>query len=164
MLCEECHELEAEVLVTEVDASGNLKEKHLCKICAAKKGYIVQKQKPLTEMFADFLKERGEKEEEELTCSVCGMSWAEFRRQGRFGCAHCYREFGERIERLISRIQGTTRHTGREASADSQNPSAHKDMEVKRLRKELAKAIQEEEYEKAARLRDDLRKFEERSG
>ncbi|MBD3285737.1 hypothetical protein GF359_04695 [candidate division WOR-3 bacterium] len=162
MLCEDCHESEAEVLVTEVDSSGNLKEKHLCKVCASKKGYILQKQKPLVELFADFLKERGETDDKELTCSGCGMSWAEFKQTGRFGCAECYLKFGERIERLIARIQGTTHHTGRKAPREPEDSPVFRQMQMKRLRRELAKAIQAEEYEKAARLRDDLRKFEER--
>lgn len=162
MLCEECHENEADVLITEVDAGGNLAEKHLCKACASKKGYLLDKQKPLLQMFNEFLKEYGEgKKDEALRCSVCEMSWAEFRRIGRFGCENCYHEFGDRVEKLISRIQGTTQHVGRKASQDQNMVSF--EMEKKRLRQELAKAIQKEEYEKAARIRDDLRKYEERT-
>jgi protein arginine kinase activator len=165
MLCEDCHENEAEVLITEVDADGNLKERHLCKGCASKKGYLLDKEKPLLQMFNEFLKEQVEGEEskkdEELRCSVCGMSWAEFRSIGRFGCEKCYHEFGDRVEKLISRIQGTTQHVGRKASQDQAMVSL--EMEKKRLRQELATAIQKEEYEKAARIRDDLRKYEERT-
>lgn len=162
MLCEECHENEADVLITEVDADGNLKEKHLCKACASKKGYLLDKQKPLLQMFNEFLKEYGEdKKDEALRCSVCGMSWAEFRRIGRFGCENCYQEFGDRVEKLISRIQGTSQHVGRKASQDRNTVSL--EMEKKRLRQELARAVQKEEYEKAARIRDDLRKYEERT-
>jgi protein arginine kinase activator len=170
MLCEDCHENEAEVLVTEVDAEGSLKEKHLCKACASKKGYLLDKEKPLLQMFNEFLKEYGEGEEgeggeggkkdEEFRCSVCGMSWAEFRSIGRFGCEKCYHEFGDRVEKLISRIQGTSQHVGRKASQDENTVSL--EMEKKRLRQQLAKAIQHEEYEKAAKIRDDLRKYEER--
>ncbi len=161
MQCEECHENEAEVLITEIDADGNLVEKHLCKTCAGKKGYLHSKQKPLSELFTDILKEKGEGEEE-LCCSACGMSWADFRSTGRFGCENCYHEFGAKIEHLISRIQGTTHHTGRNAPAAPRQSPILRDMEVKRLRKELAKAIQQEQYEEAAKLRDDLRKYEER--
>lgn len=164
MLCEECHENEADVLITEVDANGNLAEKHLCKACASKKGYLLDKQKPLLQMFNEFLKEYGEgKKDEALRCSVCGMSWAEFRRIGRFGCENCYHEFGDHVEKLISRIQGTTQHVGRKASQDQSTSPVFLEMEKKRLRQELAKAIQKEEYEKAARIRDDLRKYEERT-
>lgn len=163
MLCEECHENEAEVLITEVDATGNLAEKHLCKACASKKGYLLDKHKPLSEMFSDFLKELGEAKDEELRCSACGMSWAEFRRLGRFGCERCYQEFGNHVERLVSAIQGTTQHTGRKASKNQKASPVFAEIEKKRLRQELLKAIQREEYEKAARIRDDLRKYEERT-
>ncbi len=163
MLCEECHENEAEVSITEVDAAGNLIEKHLCKACAAKKGYLLDKQKPLSEMFSELLKELGEGKDEELRCSACGMSWAEFRRLGRFGCERCYQEFGNHVEKLISRIQGTTQHTGREASKNQKPPPVFVEIEKKRLRQQLIKAIQQEEYEKAARIRDDLKKYEERT-
>jgi protein arginine kinase activator len=163
MLCEECHENEADVLITEVDAGGNLTEKHLCKACAAKKGYLLDKQKPLSQMFSELLKELGEGKDEELRCSACGMSWAEFRRLGRFGCERCYQEFGDHVEKLVSRIQGTAQHTGREAAKNQKPSPVFVEMEKKRLRQELLKAIQQEEYEKAARIRDDLKKYEERT-
>jgi len=163
MLCEDCHENEAEVLVTEVDASGNLKEKHLCKTCAGKKGYLLHKQKPLSQMFTELLKEQADAKDSALTCKACGMTWEEFRVLGRFGCEQCYVHFGDKVERLISRIQGTNQHTGRKASLTPPKSSAVFDeMERKRLREELIKAIQDEKYEKAAKIRDDLRKYEKR--
>lgn len=162
MLCDECHEREAEVLVTEVNPKGELKEKHICKECAAKKGYELTQQKPLVEVFADFLKE-SEADEESLRCSSCGMSWAEFRRKGRFGCEHCYTEFGPKVEQLLSRIHGTSRHTGKHSTVKPESSLVFREMEVKRIRKELTRAVEEEDYEKAARLRDEMKKYEKRA-
>lgn len=162
MLCEECHENESEVLITEVDSKGNLTEKNLCKACASKKGYFVQKQKPIAEIFSDALKEKQEGEEETY-CSTCGTSWSDFKEHGRFGCADCYKSFGDKIEKLITRVQGASRHVGRKAKAASGTSLIFADMELKRLRKELARAIQNEEYEKAARIRDDMKKYENRT-
>lgn len=163
MKCEDCHENEAEVLITEVNADGKLQEKHLCKSCAVKKGYVTSQDKPMIELFVDFLKEKGTVEDEKIKCSSCGMSWADFRRHGRLGCADCYANFSTRIEKLIDRIQSTSYHTGRSAKKKTHNSPVFIEQEIKRLRRDLAKAISDEEYEKAARLRDDLKKYEERS-
>ncbi len=160
MLCEECNERNAEVLITEVDAKGNLKEKHLCKQCAKKKGYIHSKEKPIAELFADYLKESATKDDSELKCVSCGSTWEDFRKIGRFGCQECYRSFGVKIENLLSRIHGTTRHVGRKIELGLSNTLMFKEMELKRLRKALAQAIQAEDYERAAKIRDSLRKFE----
>lgn len=159
MLCEDCRENESEVLVTEVNTQGVLQEKHLCKACAAKKGYLVQKEKPIAEIFSDALKEKQEGEEE-VVCNSCGTSWSDFKGKGRLGCSACYQSFGERIEKLISRVQGSTQHVGQRARSSHETSLVFKEVELKRLRKELARAIQEEEYEKAARIRDDMRKYE----
>lgn len=161
MLCDECHEREAEIKVTAVDAKGELNEKHLCKECAAKKGYESTQQKPLYELFTDLLKE-SVKDEDQIRCARCGMTWAEFRRNGRLGCQHCYTEFGSRVEQLLSKIHGTTRHTGRHSTVNPESTAMYREMEVARLRKELEKAIQDEDYEKAARLRDEVNKHEKR--
>jgi protein arginine kinase activator len=84
-------------------------------------------------------------------CPACGLTPGEFRRLSRFGCPHCYESFGRALESILKRIHGATRHRGRlpgGREAEFCDPAE--------LRRELAEAIRNEDFEAAARLRDRL--------
>jgi protein arginine kinase activator len=86
------------------------------------------------------------------------MSFAEFKRQARLGCAECYVSFHDELLPLIRRIHGAVQHVGRTASGGRK--LAQVKMNVQKLREALTSAIKDEDYEKAAALRDQLRKAE----
>lgn len=103
---------------------------------------------------------RATKSTEPEDCPVCGLSWTQFKHGGLFGCAHDYVQFESRIGPLLKRAQeGAKEHVGK-VPTKLRN---HGDRQVVtlRLRRDLQKAIDAENYEKAARLRDELRQIEQ---
>lgn len=83
-----------------------------------------------------------------LRCPECGMRLVELRRQGRVGCARCYEVFRRQILPLLKRVHGATEHSGARPADASAPP------DIGRLREELRRAIEAEDFEQAARLRD----------
>lgn len=87
----------------------------------------------------------------------CGAREEEVRRTGKPGCAHCYETFRDIFAPLISRIQGDAHHQG-------QVPRSQEGRQtILRLRQQLQQAVEREEYEKAALLRDTLHQMENTS-
>ncbi len=95
---------------------------------------------------------------DKLLCPTCGMSFREFRNQGRLGCAHCSRAFQEELYPLLENIHGETRHCGK---TPKRAPMAsQKQTDLIRLRNEFKQAVASESYEQAARLRDQIQTVE----
>jgi protein arginine kinase activator len=83
-----------------------------------------------------------------LRCPECGMRLVELRRSGRVGCAACYETFRQQILPLLRRVHGAVEHTGARPADASAEP------DLGRLREELRRAIEAEDFEQAARIRD----------
>ena len=98
---------------------------------------------------------RTDEELSALTCEQCGMTYAECQKCGMLGCANCYKAFKAPLDALLQRIHGNTQHAGRIPGSVRSGVSIR--MNIDRLRQRLQKAIAEEEYEQAARLRDSIR-------
>lgn len=156
MKCDKCHEHPATVHLTEI-SDGHKVEKHLCKYCAAQEGIAVKNQVSLDKMFNDLLVAHKEVDQlNELVCPLCGMNWADFRKTGLLGCPNDYSVFGEALEQVISRSQeGAIRHVGSRKIALV--PSGDDQLRCMKLRQELQKALEMEDYESAARLRDEIK-------
>jgi protein arginine kinase activator len=93
----------------------------------------------------------------ELTCSNCGTSYEEFIQKGRFGCAHCYKSFNSQLGKTFKGIQGSEIHTGKRPKGyiTPATDKVTKDFtEAQKLSLRLQEAIEKEEFEEAARLRD----------
>ncbi|MBM4021933.1 MAG: DNA helicase UvrBC [Planctomycetes bacterium] len=97
-------------------------------------------------------------------CDMCGITFFEFRNQGRLGCPHDYVQFERELEPLISNIHGATRHTGRrpDRAATGQPESTAELTSVIGLREAMRTAIGQEDYERARELRDQIRDIEAR--
>jgi len=91
-------------------------------------------------------------------CEACGLTEAQFARQGLLGCGECYKYFGERLEPVFRRIHGTTRHTGKVPERTGGRVKMINRLE--RLKAEMQKAVNREEFERAAQLRDAIRELE----
>ncbi|MPN23005.1 Protein-arginine kinase activator protein [bioreactor metagenome] len=91
-------------------------------------------------------------------CSKCGMTYEEFRNTGKFGCNDCIDTFKPRIMPVVKNIQGYDAHTGKIPKRAGGNYKIKKDIE--KLKNELKSAIEKEEYENAARIRDKIREME----
>ena len=153
MECENCHKHEATVHYTEIEGSEK-REIHLCEECYRQKLTPVQKVVEFTEVLKGLLqsavKEQGAAAK--AICPTCGISLAEFRAVGRLGCPNDYHVFDDALGPLLEKIQHGDRHVGKVPSHAGKK--LKRENEIIRLRRELERAVQREEYEEAARLRD----------
>ena len=95
---------------------------------------------------------------DQLVCPNCGITYREFREQGRFGCPHDYIVFREALLPLLENIHGDVQHVGK---CPKRAPHASQQQyQLIKLRRELADAIDREEYEEAADLRDQIAEIE----
>lgn len=163
MLCCVCKEKEATVHLTQI-VGDKMQKVDLCKQCAEKKGV----NDPTGFSLADLLLGLGASQEMEqasgsdLKCPHCGFTQADFKKTGRLGCASCYEVFGEGLQSLLKSMHKGTSHVGKA-------PAAHQKVRVNRqklesLQAELTQAIQAEDFERAAELRDEIKRFQGRSG
>ncbi|CUH91964.1 UvrB/UvrC motif-containing protein [Herbinix luporum] len=173
MLCDRCLKRNAKVLYTEI-INGVKTEQHLCEECAADYTSF-QMEKPLlnsditlNSLLSTLLggyhtsatKKPGESKPS-LVCEGCKSTYEEFLQRGRFGCAQCYRSFHGELGETLRRIQGAEVHTGKRPKGFvSSTDKILQDLtEVERLSIELQEAIEKEEFEEAARLRDLIRQL-----
>lgn len=91
-------------------------------------------------------------------CEECGMTIDEFLKLGKLGCANCYTSFEEKLNPLIRRLQGSVEHNGKVPDRVARTASTNRKIE--KLKELLNKAIEREEYEKAAELRDEIKSLE----
>ncbi|MCK4851257.1 MAG: UvrB/UvrC motif-containing protein, partial [Phycisphaerae bacterium] len=95
----------------------------------------------------------------ELSCPQCGLSFLEFRQHGLLGCPNDYEVFEQPLDGLLTRVHGEdTHHVGKVPARGGTQQK--RNMKLLRLRRELAGAVESEEYEKAAELRDRIKEFE----
>ncbi|HUG71033.1 MAG TPA: UvrB/UvrC motif-containing protein [Pirellulaceae bacterium] len=93
------------------------------------------------------------------SCPVCGITFYEFRQQGRLGCPHDYVSFEDELEPLINNIHGAREHVGKRPQRAAKSTDRRTDLI--RLRRELKESIEAEKYERASELRDEIQKFEQ---
>ncbi|MCK5125264.1 MAG: UvrB/UvrC motif-containing protein [candidate division Zixibacteria bacterium] len=167
MKCQDCDAHDATVNLTQI-VNNEKVVLNLCKDCAAKRGF----HSPLDNIpfpLANFLSGMmetdvtGEKSTAltapDLTCSNCGLSFEEFSRLGRFGCGECYKTFREKLQALLRKIHGSSLHRGKLPPMLSEDATVIKEQE--RLEQELTHAIDSEDFERAADLRDKLKSLKE---
>lgn len=165
-LCQICQKNIAIMVVTEVDEKGNKREVALCEECAKKRGILESgKMLNLDEILKIMLKAK-EKEDKEMKCPRCQLSFYEFKKYGKFGCPDCFKTFEEKLVPFIKRIQTTIQerddmifHKGKKVTIGAKRSLLL--SEIKKLKGELEKAIKEEDYERAAKIRDMLKDKEE---
>ena len=165
MSCEQCHEREAVIHLTQI-VNEQVTTLHLCERCAAEKGVESPGSLPKTPL-GTFLAAMGQELPEQPptprtgdTCPRCGGSLQDFRESGRLGCSDCYRSFEVPLRDLLRRLHGSTHHMGeRYADRDAATapPQQH---QVTELREQLRLAVETENFELAAELRDRLRVME----
>ena len=157
--CDRCDN-PATVHLTEI--KGNDKtERHLCENCA-RQLHVPQATKELEKLLKTFdpalAGAATETRTARQTCPDCGMTFAEFRQHGRFGCALDYEIFGSEVDRLLKRIHGASRYCGKTPQGQQVVDGEVMD-ELARTREALREAIESEDYEEAARLRDQIRRI-----
>jgi protein arginine kinase activator len=162
MKCDKCNK-QATVHLTEIK-NGKKIEKHLCEQCAAQnEGLPVKSHTPINELLTNFvMAHSGLQKDLGTTCENCGITWAEFRQTGLLGCEHDYALFEKDLTPLIQRAhEGATHHLGKvPARRGGSGVPAKRSLDVAKLRKELARAVEAEDYERAAKLRDSIKQAE----
>ncbi|KPK38058.1 MAG: hypothetical protein AMJ78_10580 [Omnitrophica WOR_2 bacterium SM23_29] len=164
MLCEICGVNEATVEFTEI-VDDEVTQLHLCESCAREKGVEMEKHFGIADLLAG-LTDAGlefESEEAEVKCSGCGMTYDDFRKIGRLGCGECYSTFKRNLLPLLKRIHGSTRHLGKSTVKLEKAAGVTKRSELQELRQKLQRAIEMEEFEEAAKLRDRIRELEKKA-
>ena len=161
MLCDQCHERDAVLNLTQI-VENAVTQLHLCEKCAAERGIETTVSMPKHPL-GDFLKEAQQQAlqlpGDAARCSYCGTSLRDFRASGRLGCAQCYGAFEHSLRDLLRRVHGSAQHVGRAYQVP--NPAGlEKDASLGALRARLQKAIESEEFETAATLRDQIRTLE----
>jgi len=155
-MCDKCKVKPATVQVTKT-VNGQTTQRMLCSDCAKEEGMLVNHFMPFAQMMAGMMGESVRPQKSSvrgLTCSHCGYDFSKFEETGLLGCPQCYEDFKEYLTPMIRRIQGGLKHMGERPESSSQQPGQE---ELAQLQKELIQAIELEEYERAAQLRDQIR-------
>lgn len=165
MFCEECKIRIANVHVSSV-VNNNVFEMHLCSECAQKKmgsGFFLEPQiSPTQNVFALLIPAligvQQVQQVPDVHCNDCGCALNEFISSGFLGCSKCYKAFQPILDGFLRKIHGSTKHTGK--ILERRGGSLKIKRDVSTLKMELEKLVQNEEYEKAAKLRDKIKGLE----
>lgn len=180
MLCENCGKKEANVRYSE-NINGVKKEMNLCEECSKRLGVTDQidfrmPSLDFSNFFGSFLEDFASmpnfipllEQVKDVKCESCGYTFNDIVNSGRYGCANCYDVFEDRMDPILKKLQGANRHTGRLGKISNNNIKFDKTSDKKvenennekeKLEQELKKAIKEERYEDAAKLRDEIKKM-----
>ena len=161
MQCDACGKNQATVHLTEI-IDEQMNELHLCEECARQKSAQMEQQFGLADLLAglsEFQKPAEEKEAIAVKCAECGLTYKDFKKLGRLGCSQCYNAFRKYLGPLLKKIHGSSIHYGK-SPLKAGGAVKEKDT-VQELRALLAKTIAQEQYEEAARIRDQIRELQE---
>lgn len=174
MECNECKKRPATLLFTQI-INGNKSEIQVCEPCAKKLGYMKDNDMEgayslhdlLTGLFnfsspqIDLQNNNLFNVKEELECPKCNITFTDFKRIGKFGCAQCYDTFRGNLETVFRRVHsGNTKHHGKIPKRKGKNLHAKRELETYRIK--LQQLIEQEEFEQAAVVRDEIKRLEDR--
>lgn len=167
-VCQNCKKNPVNVKITEV-VDGQKQQVFLCDECASKKGVAITA--PLQSKIEPLVKKEESKpvkwlekvtslakKEDRLICEDCGMTFELFQNTGLLGCPNDYYVFEQQLIQIMDKIHGAHTHRGKVPSSIA--PDLAIDRQLMKLREQLQKAIEKEEYEKAAKLRDKIKELE----
>ncbi len=147
-VCEECGCRVATIHFMQINGADQ-KSLFLCEECARNQGIPVAAEDAADEGSA--IDDNGDSRKVDMECPSCDMALSEFSRTGRLGCPECYVAFAPDIEALHREVHGSDPYTGKKYRAAV---FAERSGDLKKLGVELAAAIKNEEFERAALLRD----------
>ena len=178
MLCDECGKNPAVFSVT-IASGGGVSNRHLCAECMKKmessltQGNIHSFLSSIMSMLSPT-----QAENNELKCSHCGLSYSDFERSGKLGCAGCYESFQEKLKPMLQRIHGSSQHVGRTpaCAAETQTDPEPEKVEqmptqqellqqrMDELKQKMDEAVAVENFEAAAQYRDEMRALLQEAG
>ena len=161
MLCQNCGKKEATTHIKRI-VNGETSEAHLCADCAKSLGYddvFSDMGFSFSDMLGSFFNEApvAALSSHMLRCEKCGSTFNDIVKSGKIGCADCYTTFYDKLLPSLERIHGRTHHEGKIANA---GPEVKKVSEKEELTQKLQQAVEKQDYETAAKLRDRIKKIE----
>ena len=171
MLCDNCHNRDATVHLIQI-VNGQKRENHLCDTCSKEKGEaffasamdldLGLEQFDLSNIISGLMGLMVQKKDEEVNlenkCPNCGMKYSEFKKSALLGCDKCYSNLNNLLKPVITRIQGKMEHTGKIPGNQMEEFTSKR--KLVKLKEELKQAIVLEEFEKAAQIRDEIKKIQ----
>jgi protein arginine kinase activator len=162
LVCDNCGSTEAVVHLTQI-VNNQMSTHRLCEKCAAEKG-LESTAEPVNFPLTDFLAQMGSEtvsgsDASSTSCSFCGLTFADFRETGRLGCPHCYETYAPHLQKLLRRVHGGTQHVGK-IYLPPDPTSSELERRLDGLRRKLQRAVESEDFERAAELRDEIRTLE----
>ncbi len=172
MLCENCKKNEASVHFTQI-INGKKQELNICESCAKEvQGFDMPGDMGFGSPFSfqnilsgimDYMSPSQQiGKAQVVACKNCGITYNEFKKYGLLGCSECYKSFSPTIEPVIKRVQGNLEHVGK--IPKNLGKEIMKKRRLSKLKEDLQKAIANEEYEKAAQIRDTIKSFQSEGG
>lgn len=168
MLCEVCKKNDATIHITKI-VNGAKYEFNVCEKCAKEKvdlNFSEQLDFPSSSTFQnilsgimDYIASSNQPQKTyDTSCKNCGTTYSEFKEKGLVGCSQCYESFKTILEPVIKRVQGSIKHIGKIPRKAGKNIIEQR--RLLELKEDLHKAITAEEYERAAEIRDIIRKLQ----
>ena len=167
MLCENCKQNPATLHFTKI-VNGKKNEFHLCEHCAKEKGEVIGDNNNgfsfhhLLSGLLNFDQVMGnspvQTSSETTKCQTCGLTFLQFKKTGKFGCSDCYTFFENQLDPIFRRIHGNSIHVGKVPARSG--AKLHLKKKITNLKEELQHKIIKEEFEEAAKLRDQIRALE----
>ncbi|HET6231160.1 MAG TPA: UvrB/UvrC motif-containing protein [Longimicrobiaceae bacterium] len=163
MRCDNCGKHEAAIHLTQIE-NDQMTTRHLCEGCAAAKGLETGVGGAGSGPLADFLAQMGKTGATGTAapagaCPGCGLTLADFKRTGRLGCSRCWSTFDGSLRGLLRKLHGGTQHVGK-VYLPPDPTEMDRTARAVSLRRSLQRAVDEEDFERAAALRDQIRRLE----
>ncbi|MCZ8523804.1 MULTISPECIES: UvrB/UvrC motif-containing protein [Paenibacillus] len=168
MLCQECGKKQATLHFTKI-LNGEKTEFHICESCAREKGELIPGTPNgfsihnLLSGLLDFepsTHSTAASKPQPTRCEHCGLTYSQFSKVGRFGCSECYKHFGDKLDPLFKRVHGNIVHTGKVPRRSGGLIKYKRDID--QLKKDMLVSIENEEFEQAAQIRDQIRELEKK--
>ncbi len=163
MLCQICQKRPATVHYTQI-IDGKKVELYLCEQCASESNKLnIMFPFNISNFFSGLVLPESESHyitspSSDNACEICGMSFENFKQEGKLGCENCYEMYRDKLTPILKRLHGSTRHTGKVPGRLSESIKMSKEIEI--LKRQLDEAIKKEEYEEAAKIRDKIKVIE----
>ena len=170
MKCQKCGANNANTHVKTI-INGEFREYDLCSECAHKMGYgnvFADMENDFSGLLGSFFTNVLPARTQATRCEFCGSTYAEIAKTGQVGCANCYELFADRLYPSIRRIHGNTTHCGKNSGkASSKQPKQPAEMtkeeKIAEMKRQLDAAVKEQNFERAAELRDKIKETEAQS-
>ncbi|MEG2460032.1 MAG: UvrB/UvrC motif-containing protein [Clostridia bacterium] len=168
MKCQKCKINQATIIYSE-NINGKKVRYQLCEECAKELDInnIVKEGLDSDTLFKTFFKQNISKVQSKEVikrCPCCGSTFEDFVRIGKLGCSQCYEEFQDKLDIVFNKMHGSNRYNGKkkgEKNSKAIEEDSNKDKNLLKLEENLKQMIETENYEEAAKIRDEIKKIKE---